>query len=319
MKAINRVLVVLDPHLAPTAKAQPAIARGLAVASAVGAELCLTLIQYDQYLAGSRFGKPQDTEAAREKFVATWQRWLDGAKAALDVRGCKNITTHLDWDNPWHDGIIRQVMRLQPDLVIKDVHHHPRWGKALFTNTDWHLVRECPAPLMMLKSGKWHKPPRIMAAVDPMHERDKPAALDHRILDHAEALCEAVEGDLRVFHSYVPSLNLIPVEAGGIPMDLPYEQNVEQIEKAHRKALEELIGDRKVAPDNVFMEPGQPADTLLARIEEDKLDLVVMGAVARGALKRLFLGSTAEKIFGELTCDLLIVKPADFKSPVDPG
>jgi hypothetical protein len=25
----------------------------------------------------------------------------------------------------------------------------------------------------------------------------------------------------------VPSINLIPVEAGGIPMDLPYEQNLD--------------------------------------------------------------------------------------------
>lgn len=319
MEAMNRILVVLDPHLDPSPKAQPAIAKGLELAKATGAELHLTLTQYDQHLAGSRMGKPQDTEAAREKFIETWQAWLDRIADSLDGEGCRLVSTDLSWDHPWHDGIIRQVLRLEPDLVIKDVHHHPRWGRALFTNTDWHLVRECPAALMMLKHGRWHRPARVMAAVDPMHERDKPAALDRRILDCARLVSDAVGGDLHVFHSYVPAMNLIPVEAGGIPMDLPYEQNVDTVVRTHREALQKLLGEYDVPADNVHLEPGQPADALLARIEDERVDLVVMGAVARGALKRLFLGSTAEKVFGELTCDVLIVKPQDFVCPVEPA
>lgn len=319
MESINRILIVLDPHLEPTPNAQPAIAKGLELAKALGAELHLTLTQYDQHLVGSRMGKPQDTEAAREQFIETWQAWLDRIVASLNSDGCKVVSTDLAWDHPWHDGIIRQVLRLDPDLVIKDVHHHPRWGKALFTNTDWHLVRECPKALMMLKHGNWHSPARVMAAVDPLHERDKPAALDRQILDCAIDLTKSIGGDLHVFHSYVPSINLIPVEAGGIPMDLPYEQNLDAVVKTHRDALDALVADLDIVPDNVHLEPGQPADALLAKIEDDRVDLVVMGAVARGALKRLFLGSTAERVFGELTCDLLIVKPADFVCPVDPA
>jgi universal stress protein E len=319
MDAINRILVALDPHLEPSAKAQPAISKGYRLAKDLGAELHFGLIQYAQHLAASRFGNPQDTEQAREKFLATWQQWLDrcvgdcARKHGDDVK----VSTELDWDSPWHDGIIRQAVRVRADLVIKDIHHHPRWGKSLFTNTDWHLVRECPTALLMLKSGHWHAPPRFLAAVDPMHERDKPAALDQRILDHAQLISGPTGANLKVFHSYVPALNLIPVEAGGIPMDLPFEQSVESIERAHREALDALLEKRDIAPEDVIMEPGQPADALLARIEEDHIDLVVMGAVARNALKRLFLGSTAERIFSELGADLLIVKPEDFSCPVD--
>jgi universal stress protein E len=319
MEEINRILVVLDPHLDPTPKAQPAIAKGLELAKASGAELHLTLTQYDQHIAGSRMGSPQDAEAAREQFVDTWQGWLDGIAESLDHTGCKLVETDLHWDHPWHDGVIRQVMRLGPDLVIKDVHHHPRWGRAVFTNTDWHLVRECPAPLMMLKHGRWHRPARVLAAVDPLHERDKPAALDRRIMNSALAVSGAVEGDLHVFHSYLPAMNLIPVEAGGIPMNLPYEQNLDRVTSSHREALDKLLQPYEIDSENVHLEPGQPADALLARIDEERVDLVVMGAVARGALKRLFLGSTAERVFGELTCDVLIVKDESFVCPVDPA
>jgi hypothetical protein len=58
MEAINRILVVLDPHLEPTPKAQPVIAKGLELAKALGAELHLTLTQYDQHLGGLPDGQP---------------------------------------------------------------------------------------------------------------------------------------------------------------------------------------------------------------------------------------------------------------------
>jgi universal stress protein E len=42
-----------------------------------------------------------------------------------------------------------------------------------------------------------------------------------------------------------------------------------------------------------------------------------MGAVARNRLKRLFIGATAERTLEHIPCDVLIVKPAWFISPVD--
>jgi universal stress protein E len=41
-----------------------------------------------------------------------------------------------------------------------------------------------------------------------------------------------------------------------------------------------------------------------------------MGAVSRSGLKRLFVGSTAERMIDHLGCDVLVLKPAGFKSPV---
>ncbi|MEO0421259.1 MAG: universal stress protein [Pseudomonadota bacterium] len=313
MEAINRILVVLDPYSAPTNKAQPAMNTGITLAREMGAELHFGLVQYNNQL----HGKSAAMAEARETFMQTWREWLADCISKLDTDGIAQVQAHLEWDHPWHDGILRQAMKLDADLVIKDIHHHPRWGKSMFTNTDWHLVRECPKALLMLKSGRWHNPPRILAAVDPMHERDKPAALDHRIVDHAKLLRDAIKGELSVFHAFQPAINRIPVEAGGIPLDLPIEQDAAAIENAHREALDALLANRECTADEVVLEVGPPADSLIARIEDHSIDLVVMGAIARGALKRLFLGSTAERVFGELSADLLVVKPADFQCPVD--
>ena len=39
-----------------------------------------------------------------------------------------------------------------------------------------------------------------------------------------------------------------------------------------------------------------------------------MGVVSRSALKRFFIGNTAESVMDAVTADILVVKPADFDS-----
>ena len=49
-------------------------------------------------------------------------------------------------------------------------------------------------------------------------------------------------------------------------------------------------------------------DALVALTDRLRADVVVMGAVSRSGLERLFVGSTAEDVLDKLSCDLLIVK-----------
>jgi universal stress protein E len=62
------------------------------------------------------------------------------------------------------------------------------------------------------------------------------------------------------------------------------------------------------APDS----RGMPVGVVPATARKTHSAITVIGAVSRSALKRLFIGNTAEIIMDELSCDLLIVKPAKF-------
>jgi universal stress protein E len=44
--------------------------------------------------------------------------------------------------------------------------------------------------------------------------------------------------------------------------------------------------------------------------------IVVIGAVSRSGLKRLFIGNTAERVIDALSCDLLVVKPVGFRNRI---
>lgn len=56
---------------------------------------------------------------------------------------------------------------------------------------------------------------------------------------------------------------------------------------------------------------GSPRDVLLEHSKIIRANVVVMGVVARGALRRLMLGSTAEQVLDKLPCDVLAVRAAE--------
>ena len=53
-----------------------------------------------------------------------------------------------------------------------------------------------------------------------------------------------------------------------------------------------------------------PVDEALPEIaEKEGAWVIVMGAISRGGLERVFIGSTAERVLDRLPCDVWIVKP----------
>ncbi|HMK53547.1 MAG TPA: universal stress protein [Methanobacteriaceae archaeon] len=53
---------------------------------------------------------------------------------------------------------------------------------------------------------------------------------------------------------------------------------------------------------------GKPADEILKTIEEEDIDLVVMGASGKNALNKFILGSVTERVTRSAKCAVLIVK-----------
>jgi universal stress protein E len=59
---------------------------------------------------------------------------------------------------------------------------------------------------------------------------------------------------------------------------------------------------------------GDTRQMLVESTDQLQADALVMGAVSRSAFERFFVGSTAEAVLDKLSCDVLILKPAGFKS-----
>jgi len=72
--------------------------------------------------------------------------------------------------------------------------------------------------------------------------------------------------------------------------------------------LEETDG-LQVLPHEVILRSGDVWDVISAVVSDKDVDLIVMGTQGHGGIKKLFLGSTAEKVIRHATCPVLTVGP----------
>lgn len=313
MRNISQILCVIDP----TAEAQPALERAAYIARTTGAELELFICYYNEYLTRDWLFDAPSLDMTRKEINEGHEKYLQEMAAPLRDAGL-TVRTSVLWDRPLHSGIIRHAAAIGADLVFKDTHHHSAMSRALFSNTDWNLIRSCASPLWLVKPGAMPDKPVFIAAIDPMSEHDKPAALDDEILVLAEAMAKAAGAEVHAFHSFDPRLAVSAATANAyIPVSLPLDEIAERMRKQHKARFDEITGFHRIDPARAHLVAGAAHEELpeLAR----KLDaaLVVMGAVARKRLQRLFIGSTAERTLEHLPCDLLIVKPAWFRPDED--
>jgi nucleotide-binding universal stress UspA family protein len=94
-----------------------------------------------------------------------------------------------------------------------------------------------------------------------------------------------------------------PVEGRSIITDA-----VQHIAEKNMAKLEKT-GALKLLPHEVIIRSGDSWDVISEVLLDKNVDLVVMGAHGRGGIKKLFLGSTAEKIIRHAACPVLTVGP----------
>jgi len=313
MKEICKILAVVDP----TATDQPAVGRAAWLAKNTGAELELLVCYYNEYLSGDRLFDSPSLEKARDEVIQSHEKYLETLAEPLRADDIIVKTSAL-WDHPLYEGIVRRAVESGADLVVKDTHHHSAVTRALLTNTDWNLIRTCPMPLWLVKPQPLADEPVFVAAIDPMHQHDKPAALDDEILHVCKELTSKVGGELHAFHSYDPRIAVATATANAyIPVSLPFDEIEQQMHEDHQKRFGEITEFHKVDDDKAHLVAGLTHEELPLIAEKLKADVVVMGAVARNRWKRLFIGATAERTLEHLPCDLLIIKPDWFQTPVD--
>src|SRR5210317_404067 len=313
MHELTKILSVIDPAV----KEQPGMHRAAWLAKKTGAELELLVCYYNEYLSGDRLFDSPSLEKARSEVIGSHSKHLEEMAEPLRADGVV-VTTSAVWDHPLYEGIVRHVVSSGADLVVKDTHHHSAVARALLTNTDWHLIRTCPAPLWLVKPIDLDESPVFVAAIDPLNQHDKPAALDDEILQTSKFIADKVGGRVHAFHSYDPRIAVATATANAyIPVSLPFDEIEQQMHEDHQKRCTEITQFHKLDDDKAHLVAGLTHEELPLIADKLKADVVVMGAVARNRWKRLFIGATAERTLEDLPCDLLIIKPDWFTTPVD--
>jgi universal stress protein E len=313
MAAFRNILVAVKD---PDAKVLPALDKAARLAKAFGARLDLFHGITEPVLADTYLYANGDFRKLRHDTRARYRERLEALAKPVRDQGIE-VRVCADWDFPPHEAIVRHTRRHKCDLIVAECHQGHRTLPWLLHLTDWELLRTSPVPVLLVKSGATWQDVNVLAAIDPAHALAKPTKLDSRILSTAANFANALNGSMHVVHSY------IPVPAGTVPMlgggsSLLIGEVAKGSERRAKAAFIPAIAAYRLPRSRQHLVQGLPFDTIPEVANEIGSGLVVMGAVSRSGLKRVFIGNTAERLLNQLRCDVLVVKPAEFKARVQP-
>lgn len=298
---LQHLLVIIDP----TRVDQPALTRARWIAQRCGARLELLVCEYNPALDNALLLDRGDLDAAQRNLLDERLAWLQHLAEPLRASG-QDVQCQVRWGKSLHQQVVLHCEQTTPDLVLKSARHHNLLKRLFLTNNDWQLIRHCPQPLWLVQHGEWAGN-NLCAAVDPVHAGDAPAALDHRLIQVARELGQRLQLDDHYLHAYMALPHTLAFNA---ELLADYDNYVLRTEAHHRDAFDALLAYYpEIDRQRTRLAQGFAEEVIPTYVKEQAIDLLLMGAVARGQLDNALIGQTAERVFEEVECDLLVIRP----------
>ncbi|MEZ8142460.1 universal stress protein UspE [Enterovibrio norvegicus FF-33] len=312
MNRYTNLLVAIDPDH----EEQPALSRALDIARKSSADVKITLFLaiYDFSYEMTSMLSSEERQAMRTGVLRQREEWVASLVAQHDTESI-DVTTHVVWHNRPYESMIAQVFDSKHDLLVKTTHEHDKLGSVIFTPTDWHLLRKCPCPVLLVKEHAWPEYGKILTAVNVSSENETHIPLNDKLIDEAKAMAKLLTAEVNLVNAY-------PATPVNVTIELPefdpasYTDAVRGHHLLEMKALRQKHG---IDESQTFCQEGLPEDVIPAVSKELDAELVILGTTGRVGLSAIFIGNTAEHTIDQLNCDVLAIKPDGYVSPLAPN
>jgi len=307
MKRFKKILVATDTRL----KEHPVVAEGAEIALANAASMTIVdVVPASSWLAEF---VTNDLASMRELYAQEAQRSLDSLAVPLRDKGL-DVTTRV-LTGKTSVETIREVLREKHDLVMAVAKGKNSKRKGFFGYTALHLLRDCPSAVWLVTNESEAKINHVLGCVDVSSDHSVDAELNDKICELAASISKFHDARCSVFHAWemqdeaLLSARLTREQVAGFVRD---HRN------ATSKRFDEFLRrhESDVESETAHLVKGSPAETIEKFTQENSVDLIVMGTVARSGLTGMLLGNTAEKIIDRVECSLLALKPYDFTTSV---
>lgn len=270
--------------------------RGLALAEEMDLQPEVVAFTYAD-IKRLRVDKPQ-ADQIKKQLLAERKATVE-ARIARYVSDSTKVKCHVVWAEDIHKWICK---RAEGDYaaVVKSRHSS---ASLAHIPTDWHLLRTCPAPVLLVGKKKAKKASPIVATVD----LDATSRVKQRL--NVDVVFEA-RHYAEIFDTELVVLCVVEVPALLADLDLvdarSWAQKREQELQSGMRELAEATG----LPESAFVfKRGPTAKTIVSEASRLKAQLVVMGTVGRRGVSAQVIGNTAEQVLQLLKIDTLTIKP----------
>jgi nucleotide-binding universal stress UspA family protein len=213
--------------------------------------------------------------------------------------------------------IIREVLRHHHDLVIKSAEGKSTAKQLLFGSIDMHLMRKCPCPVWVIKSSKRIQYSRILAAVDPDPLNEEAKELNTLIMDLATSLAMQERSELHNVHAWKPFIKSF-LRPRTVWSQGSTDWAAISERKLHKEWLDKLLTNYSLEAidHHVHLLKGNAGHVISKLANKKRVELLVMGTVARTGIPGFLIGNTAEMVLNQVNCSVLTVKHEGFVTPV---
>ncbi|CAM3419556.1 universal stress protein UspE [Paraphotobacterium marinum] len=310
MDKYKNILVVIDPEKKEQISLKKAFNFAL---KEKDVKIEVLMVIYDFSFEMTSMISKEERHNMRDAVLKQQKNWIFEAIKEQNEHNF-DVSISVLWHNRPFEAIINHVIDNKNDLVIKATHHHDKLGSLIFTPTDWHLLRKCPSPLLLVKNLEWQPGQKIVSSVHVGSENKDHIKLNSKIVAETIKISKILDGEVNLLNSYPPTPVNITVE---IPEFDPntYSKTMRNHHILGMKALRQNFG---LPEEKTFVLEGIPSDIIPQFCDDHNAEVVVLGTTGRTGLSAVFIGNTAESIIDKVKSDVLAIKPDGYVSPLDP-
>ncbi|TMM46424.1 universal stress protein UspE [Colwellia ponticola] len=323
MDMYQNILVVIDP----TTNEQKAFKRAIDLASRIQTAVPDMSVNITAFFSIFDFSYEMTTilssgerDNMRQMVIDEKQQWLDDVISvnSLQVNNTSanmsqiSITSEVVWHNRPYEAIINKIINDKYGLVIKGTHQHDKFKSVVFTPTDWHLLRKCPCPVLLVKEHDWPEQGNILAALNVGSDEAEHLSLNDKITKQAKNIAWLTNANVHLVNSYPGTPVNIAIE---IPEFDASEYN-SAMQAHHKEAMNKHAENFDIALSNTHVEEGLPEAVIEAVASKIDAELVILGTIGRTGISAALIGNTAEHVIDQLNCDVLALKPEGYISPM---
>lgn len=256
---------------------------------------------------------PAEPGEAPESLVEADRAVVRAEREALEEAAREVRAAGLEAETDFSEGPVAETLaaraRERADLVVMATHGRGAFSRFWLGSVADELARRTPVPLLFVRPGGEGEGPGELAAEHVLLPLDGSRRAE-RILDPARSVGRLFGARYTVLRVLVPAVRT-GLTYEELPVDVDAETIAEQEEAASEyveEALERLRRAGETADGRVVRGPSAAAEIHRVAEEED-VDLVAMATHGWGGLKRMLLGSVADKVLRAGDRPLLLHRP----------
>lgn len=186
----------------------------------------------------------------------------------------------------WSKKVESNADALDPRVIIK--------AKSGLTSADNHYISNSKSTTFIFNQEKWLSDGKAIGAVDPFHEDDHDNKSDINVYNFMRKWCSATE--------YREALLLHVIHIP--PLAIEYEK---QIEALHKEQIYRFAKQVKCAKEALSFTRGTPEHALVTYVDDNKIDLIVLGCREHSLFDKWLNGSTISALVSHENIDLVLI------------